>query len=346
MRRLWLSILVAFWMAVPAAAAPRVWTDAEGTTMEAEFIRELDGEVSFLKAGKLITMRLDQLSERDQQVVSDLQAGRPVQEDQPSAAISPRGTDVAPPAPADQRPAAVAEDTSQPKTLRKKANVVSNRVWTDVYGNQMTGKFVRVFDGKVVVSRIGRMSIFRYYDLTSADQEYVKELLISQGQESLIPPIAPVATFLPGQPDNEGPFSPNVGPRPPVEADFPQQPQAVRRGPTELFQELRERDGERRDLQTQALENAEQPREKFRQHHASAMGQEPAASGESADAYSIEHGKESTSASVEQPVVAQAQKWFFLAVVIGGVIGVVTVIVFAAMTIASASSVAKQRQYR
>ena len=50
--------------------------------------------------------------------------------------------------------------------------------------------------------------------------------------------------------------------------------------------------------------------------------------------------------AVSSQVASGAQKWLILLLVVGGVIGTVSVVVFAAMTIASASSVAKQRQYR
>jgi len=49
--------------------------------MQAEFVRELDGDVTFLKDGKLIVIRLEKLSESDQQIVKDLSAGKEPQDD-------------------------------------------------------------------------------------------------------------------------------------------------------------------------------------------------------------------------------------------------------------------------
>ena len=71
----------------------------------------------------------------------------------------------------------------------------------------------------------------------------------------------------------------------------------------------------------------------------------------------VQHGRETSqtvaadsraqgAVAVSSQVASGAQKWLILLVVVGGVIGTVSVVVFAAMTIASASSVAKQRQYR
>jgi hypothetical protein len=96
----------------------------------------------------------------------------------------------------------------------------------------------------------------------------------------------------------------------------------------------------------QALADAEQAREEAQQQHATAIEQVHESSSDSTTPNARATAGESGAVILERPLVAQAQKWLFLSVVIGGVIGVVSVIVFAAMTIASASSVAKQRQYR
>jgi len=61
------------WLAVragPVAAEPRVWTDAQGKTVEAEFVR-LDGATVYLRGadGKVFWAVLGMLSEADQQYV-------------------------------------------------------------------------------------------------------------------------------------------------------------------------------------------------------------------------------------------------------------------------------------
>src|SRR6185436_4285905 len=64
-----------------AGGKVRTWTSTDGRTMQAEFVRELDGDVTFLKDGKLVVIKLDKLSEKDQQVVKDLAAGKESEED-------------------------------------------------------------------------------------------------------------------------------------------------------------------------------------------------------------------------------------------------------------------------
>src|SRR4029079_6632172 len=78
-----------------------------------------------------------------------------------------------------------------PAALRKPI-LFTNRVWTDKFGNQTTAKFVRMFGPGVVLYKTNKQTItVAYYELTSEDQDYVKELLGSRGQEALIPPPPP-----------------------------------------------------------------------------------------------------------------------------------------------------------
>src|SRR4051812_5734478 len=63
----------------------RIWTDGDGRTMEAQFVREIDGDATFLKDGKLVHMPLDRLAEKDQQLIRALEAGKKVEQDQPPA---------------------------------------------------------------------------------------------------------------------------------------------------------------------------------------------------------------------------------------------------------------------
>ena len=44
--------------------------------MQAEFLREVDGDATFLKDGKLLTIPLDQLSDQDRQVIRELEAAK------------------------------------------------------------------------------------------------------------------------------------------------------------------------------------------------------------------------------------------------------------------------------
>ena len=205
-----LYFVLVLMLAAAAIGKERVWTSADGRTMRGEFVRELDGEVTFLVGGKLQTVPLSRLSERDQQIVRDLAAGKQVPDDPaPPAADDPF---TGPPAmgapPASDTPAPVvgnspdrAPDERPPPLINKPKPPVA-RVWTDNQGRLTTGKFVRVFNGKVVLTRAGGPISIPFFDLSEADQQYVRDLLTAQGEEELIPvrPAAEDSTGLAGSP--------------------------------------------------------------------------------------------------------------------------------------------------
>src|SRR2546427_781341 len=56
------------------------WTDVDGRTMQAQFIREVDGDVTFLKDGKLLIVPLDRFREEDQKLIRELEARKKVEE--------------------------------------------------------------------------------------------------------------------------------------------------------------------------------------------------------------------------------------------------------------------------
>ncbi len=228
----WLIVALLLVIAVGATAKERVWTSSDGRTMRGEFVRELDGEVTFLVGGKLQTVPLDRLSERDQQIVRDLAAGKEVPDDPmpvespapaagdpfaPSAddpfASPPAGKN--PPASATRRPADVEPAGDAPSLTKNRPKAPVSRVWTDNQGRLTTGKFVRIFNGNVVLTRAGGPVTIPFFDLTEADQQYVKDFLTSRGEEALIPvrPAAAVASDLGGgTPPREPRPLPGAGP--------------------------------------------------------------------------------------------------------------------------------------
>jgi SLA1 homology domain 1, SHD1 len=153
-----------------AAGKVRTWTSADGRTMQAEFVRELDGDATFLKDGKLIVIRVEKLSEKDQQLVKELAAGKePVEPQEDPFSPSP-----------------VERSTSSAEKPRK-AIPIQTRTWTDRSGETSSGKFVRVDGNDVVLSRGVRVITVPFANLCEADQEYVREILTSQGKEADIP---------------------------------------------------------------------------------------------------------------------------------------------------------------
>jgi hypothetical protein len=201
--RPWVVVALCLSLAVASSAKERTWTTSDGRQMRGEFVRELDGEVTLLVDGKLLTLPLARLSERDQQTARDLAAGKEVPDEPQPASESDAGSA----AEAPDKPAA--EDRAPPLVKRPPSPVT--RVWTDAQGRKMTGKFVRVFGASVVISRAGGPITIPFFNLSEADQQYVKDFLTDRGEEELIPAQPPPAAA------GEGNFGAGPG-RPPLAA--------------------------------------------------------------------------------------------------------------------------------
>ena len=145
--------------AVALAGKVRTWTSTDGRTMQAEFVRELDGDVTFIKDGKLIVIKLEKLSEKDQQVVKELAAGKEPEEDPfstPAVGSPPSETPAETPA---ERPA---EKPGEKSEKPKKPISIQTRTWTDRFGNKTSGKYVRVDGNDVVINRGTRVVILAF----------------------------------------------------------------------------------------------------------------------------------------------------------------------------------------
>lgn len=220
-QRVCLLLILLATFSVAAVAKERTWTSADGRTMRAEFVRELDGEVTFLIAGKLTTVPLSRLSERDQQIARDLAAGKEVPDDPTPATPAADDPFSTPAASSTTERAAGSEATTpaseeadsgeSPPSLTKRPIAPTNRVWTDNVGRKTTAKFVRVFNGHVVLSRAGGPISVPFFDLVEADQQYVKDLLTSRDEEDLIP-ARPLPTEQPGEETGNGNRPPLRGP--------------------------------------------------------------------------------------------------------------------------------------
>ena len=62
------------------------------------------------------------------------------------------------------------------------------RTWTDKQGNKTQAKFIRYFDGNVVVQRGIKVILIPFDDLCEEDQDYVRKQLEAKGQGNLLPP--------------------------------------------------------------------------------------------------------------------------------------------------------------
>lgn len=179
------ACLLVFLSAVASASAQevRTWTDVQGRKMQAQLVREVDGDVTFIKDGKLITFPLEQLSEADQKFIREAETGQKVEETaRPAGAPSK-----------DAGPGSLVPplDSSQPgdakASLTKQRTSAEERTWRDVRGKQTVGKFVRMHDGNVVLLRGGRVVSVPFNSLSKTDQEYLRDLLTARGEAAQLP---------------------------------------------------------------------------------------------------------------------------------------------------------------
>jgi hypothetical protein len=149
--------------------------------MQAQFVREVDGDVTFLKDGKLVTMPLDKLSDEDQKFIRDAELNKKVEETTPPAG-APRTVDNS------SLPTDSAPITDSKSSLTKQKTVAEERTWRDLRGKPQVGKFVRIHQGFVVISSGSRAIRMPFNNLSRPDREYIRELLAARGESGQLPP--------------------------------------------------------------------------------------------------------------------------------------------------------------
>ncbi len=68
---------------------------------------------------------------------------------------------------------------------------LSARTWTDVHGKKYQGKFIRYFEGNVVLQYGNKPLMVSFRSLSDEDQEYVRQQLGAKGQADLLPSPSP-----------------------------------------------------------------------------------------------------------------------------------------------------------
>jgi hypothetical protein len=167
-----------------AADEIRTWTDDQGRKMQAQFVREVDGDATFLKDGKLVVLPLDKLSDEDQKFIRDAELNKKVEETAPPAG-APRPVDNS------TQPFEAPAVTDSKSSLTKQKTVAEERTWRDVRGKPQGGKFVRIHQGSVVISSGSRAIRIPFHNLSRPDQEYLRDLLASRGELAQLPPGVP-----------------------------------------------------------------------------------------------------------------------------------------------------------
>lgn len=175
---------------VAAVTEARTWTNYQGKTIEAEFVR-LEGVNAVLQMnGREFPYPLSQLSEADRQYVFQQAAGvtPPVApaESEPVNPFTPVENDGPNDGPGDD-----AEDDDRDggddSSARSSSGVARTRFWTDNLGNQIRAKFIRIHDGNAILMQGRKLVPCPIQNLSAADRQYVRELLEARGETDLMP---------------------------------------------------------------------------------------------------------------------------------------------------------------
>lgn len=335
------------------AAEERVWTDTQGRTMRAQFLREADGDAVFLKEGKLVTVPLARFTAADQEAMKKLAVGQALPADQspqdPFVTVRP-----APPPP----PSGFAQ---APPLVQSKTEVVV-RDWSDTAGNRTSGKFVRVNGPDVILLRGSRTLAVAFSKLSLVDQLYVNQILEERGQQPMVVPTPTPTGPNAGESEGPGPLDAPAQPR-----DAPAQPRDPARtkevnplsgesdelgrfapANSRVFQKLRSRQEEAREAQAEFAATAPDLGEE------SAGGAEPASEPSEAVPAPLPPSvttsrQERRSAPggllIKSETLAELRPVLLVGLVVGGLFGALGLIVYFATSVAASNSTRRQNRY-
>lgn len=139
------------------AAEVRTWTDASGKTLSGS-LEEVtsDGKVVIKSGGQTFTIPIERFSAEDKAYISS-------NKDQSGGKETPPGR-------------------------RRKSDLFDYRQWKDDEDNEIKAKFVRMFEGQVVLLQGQKAHKVSFYDLSDEDQAYLRGELEQRGEDSQIPP--------------------------------------------------------------------------------------------------------------------------------------------------------------
>ncbi len=141
----------------------REWTDTRGQTMTAKLLMVTpDDKVVLESDGQTYFIPLDRFSEKDQEYVQAQKNAEPSDSDE--------------------------EPTEETPTRRpsKDDELFDNRQWTDSQGMQIRAKYLRMHEGHAIIKQGAKVHKVSFYDLSEADQAYLREKLAARGEEDQI----------------------------------------------------------------------------------------------------------------------------------------------------------------
>lgn len=160
-------------------AHARIWIDSEGRSVDAEFI-SFDGANVFLRrpSGETLEVAFSKFSDSDKKRIVVLRDQALKTASDPTVAGMTDDKD--------------ASDTPTEAEVRRELS--RSRKWTDKDGNQIQAKFVRIFEGNVILLQGNKGHNVEFYELCEVDQAYLRDQMEILGQGYLVPPVV-VSSF-------------------------------------------------------------------------------------------------------------------------------------------------------
>lgn len=198
-----LVILVVISCAGPSSTPVfgRVWTDTQGATLEADFVRVFRGYAILSVKGAALRVPVGSLSEADRQYIEARTTNKRIR-------------------PSEPEPVETAKTGSPSFGKRSEGERHETREWTDRNGNKVTASFEKVFGDNVVLLSGDEQIVVAFDQISDDDKEYVRgqirTWLEGLGKQTPTEPAAPAVA-------NASPTQPGPQPVAPVPStDFPQ----------------------------------------------------------------------------------------------------------------------------
>ncbi|EAQ77660.1 SHD1 domain-containing protein [Blastopirellula marina] len=188
---------------VYSQAHARIWIDSEGRSVDAEFVKyDADGDVTLRRTdnGKTITVAFSKFSEADQRRIEKLRDESGKTEGNPFAAdpIKPDSFEANPFSADSSAPESDGMQDNKQELLpgekgaseaEARRELMGTRKWTDDQGNQIKAKFVRIFEGNVILLQGNKAQSVDFYKLSAMDQKFLHAQMEILGDEDQLPPI-------------------------------------------------------------------------------------------------------------------------------------------------------------
>ncbi|MHB8902525.1 MAG: TFIIB-type zinc ribbon-containing protein [Thermoguttaceae bacterium] len=150
----------------------RKWTDSAGNEINAEYVRIHQGEVILRQGSRILKCPYDKFSEADKEYIRQQMESGQAKESRPGALTQIAGG-------AAPEPAA--------------DGVRELRTWQDQRGNKILAQYAGFSAGNVELLKEGGRVSYRYDAFSTADQDYVAQILVADGRGSEVPARLPPA---------------------------------------------------------------------------------------------------------------------------------------------------------